>query len=177
MVRFNHVGLTVRDLDTSLAFWSGQLGLRVLGRGLVEWEHLDRIVGLDGTQIEWAEIELPGDCGLLELFAYLQPPAPALPPGGMNRPGMPHICLEVDDIEEVAERLRAHGYPSRSKEVVTIPKGAYTGYKCVYVQDPDGITLELTERPPARAGAEPGDLGTGRVPHPDHHDQEVGDHG
>jgi catechol 2,3-dioxygenase-like lactoylglutathione lyase family enzyme len=50
--RFSHVGLTVRDLDASLAFWRDRLGLRELGRGLVEWEHLDRIVGLDDTQIE-----------------------------------------------------------------------------------------------------------------------------
>ena len=151
VVRFSHVGLTVHDLDTSLAFWSGQLGLRVLGRGLVEWEHLDRIVGLDSTQIEWAEIELPGDGGFLELFAYLQPRGPALPPSGMNRPGMPHICLEVDDIKQVVEKLRAHGYQSRSKEIVTIPRGAYKDCKCIYILDPDGITLELTERPPARA--------------------------
>lgn len=151
VVRFGHVGLTVRDLSASLAFWSGELGLRLLGRGLVEWEHLDRIVGLDGTQIEWAEIELPGG-GLLELFAYLHPPGPALPAGGMNRPGIPHICLEVDDIEEVAGRLRSHGYRCRSQEIVTIPRGAYKDYKCIYFLDPDGITLELTERPPARPG-------------------------
>ena len=150
VVKFSHVGLTVRDLNASLAFWSGELGLRVMGRGLVEWEHLDRIVGLDATQIEWAEIELPGG-GFLELFAYLRPPGAALPPGGMNRPGIPHICLEVDDIEEVVERLHSHGYRSRSKELVTIPRGAYRDYKCIYFLDPDGITLELTERPPPRA--------------------------
>lgn len=144
----SHVGLTVRDLDASLAFWRDQLGLRVLGRGLVEWEHLDTIVGLSGTQIEWAELELPGG-GFLELFAYRRPLADPLPPGGMNRPGMTHICLEVDDLEEVVERLRIGGYQARSSKVVTIPRGAYQDYKCIYFLDPDGVTLELSERPPA----------------------------
>jgi catechol 2,3-dioxygenase-like lactoylglutathione lyase family enzyme len=146
--RLGHVGLTVRDLDASLAFWRDHLCLRELGRGLVEWEHLDRIIGLDGTQIEWAELELPGGL-ILELFAYRQPAGAPLPPGGMNRPGMTHICLEVDHIEQVVERLAAAGYQARSRELVTIPRGEYKDFKCIYVLDPDGVTLELTERPPA----------------------------
>jgi len=152
--RLGHVGLTVRDLDTSLAFWRDHVALRELGRGLVEWEHLDRIVGLDGTEIEWAELELPGGV-ILELFAYRRPPGAPLPPGGMNRPGMTHICLEVDQIERFAERLTAAGYQARSRELVTIPRGAYKGFKCIYFLDPDGITLELSE-PPA-AALPPGD--------------------
>ena len=144
--RLSHVGLTVRDLDTSLGFWRDHVRLRELGRGLVEWEHLDRIVGLEGTQIEWAELELPGGA-VLELFAYWRPRAAPLPPGGMNRPGMAHICLEVDHIEQVVERLTAAGYQARSRELVTIPRGAYKDYKCIYFLDPDGVTLELSQRP------------------------------
>jgi lactoylglutathione lyase len=146
--RLSHVGLTVRDLDASLAFWRDRLGLPELGRGLVEWEHLDRIVGIDDTQIEWAELELPGGA-FLELFAYWRPPGAALPTGGMNRPGTTHICLEVDDIEQVTERLRAGGYQASSRELVTIPRGAYKDFKCIYFLDPDGFTLELSERPSA----------------------------
>jgi catechol 2,3-dioxygenase-like lactoylglutathione lyase family enzyme len=148
--RLSHIGLTVRDLDTSLAFWRDNVGLRELGRGVVEWEHLDRIIGLDGTQIEWAELELPGGGGaFLELFAYWRPPGIPLPPAEMNRPGMTHICLEFDRIEQAVERLRADGYHARSRELVTIPRGAYKDFKCVYFLDPDGFTLELTERPAA----------------------------
>jgi catechol 2,3-dioxygenase-like lactoylglutathione lyase family enzyme len=154
--RLGHIGLTVRDLDASLAFWRDHLCLRELGRGLVEWEHLDRIIGLDGTQIEWAELELGGGV-VLELFAYRRPAGAPLPPGGMNRPGMTHICLEVDHIEQVVERLVAAGYEARSRELVTIPRGEYKDFKCIYVLDPDGVTLELTERPPA--SAPPGDGG------------------
>ncbi len=146
--RLSHVGLTVRDLDDSLAFWRDHLGLRQIGRGIVEWEHLDRIVGLDGTKIEWAELELPGGA-ILEFFAYQSPAAGPLPAGGINRPGMAHICLEVADVEQVTEQLKAAGYRTRSRELVTIPRGAYKGVKCIYFLDPDGVTLELSERPAA----------------------------
>jgi catechol 2,3-dioxygenase-like lactoylglutathione lyase family enzyme len=169
--RLSHVGLTVRDLDASLAFWRDHVCLRELGRGIVEWEHLDRITGLDNTQIEWAELELPGGA-LLELFAYWRPAGTPLSPGGMNRPGMTHICLEVDDIEQVVERLRAGGYQARSKQLVTIPRGAYKDFKCIYFLDPDGVTLELSERPP--------DLGSEssavNAPRTGHLDQEARRH-
>jgi glyoxylase I family protein len=144
--RLSHVGLTVGDLNASLTFWRDHVCLRELGRGIVEWEHLDRITGLHDTQIEWAELELPGGA-LLELFAYRRPTGAPLPPGGINRPGMAHICLEVDHIEQVVQRLLAGGYQARSKELVTIPRGAYKDFKCIYFLDPDGVTLELSEGP------------------------------
>jgi lactoylglutathione lyase len=147
VLRVGHFGLTVRDIDASLAFWRDLLGLPELGRGVVEWEHLDAIVGLSGTRIDWAEVELP-DGALLELFAYLRPAAAALPAGGINRPGMTHICLEVSDIEQLTQRLRAAGYQSRSTALVTIPHGAYRGFKCIYFLDPDGVTVELSQPPP-----------------------------
>jgi lactoylglutathione lyase len=157
--RLGHVGLTVSDLDASLVFWRDHVRLRELGRGVVQWEHLDRIIGLDHTEIEWAELELPGGV-ILELFAYRSPPGAPLPPGGMNRPGMAHICLEVDHIERVVERLEAAGYRARSRELVTIPRGAYKDFKCIYFLDPDGVTLELNERP--WPGVPPGDGGDRR---------------
>ncbi|MGH3276575.1 MAG: VOC family protein [Streptosporangiaceae bacterium] len=150
----NHVGLTVRDIDASLAFWRDQLGFRELGRGVVQWEHLDRIIGLAGTHIEWVELEMPG-VAFLELFAYRHPPNLPLPAGGMNRPGSIHICLEVQEIDDLVARLLAAGYQTRSKEVVTIPCGAYLGYKCVYLLDPDGVTVELSERPRLGTAAQP----------------------
>jgi len=173
--RLSHVGLTVRNLDVSLAFWRDQVCLRELGRGLVEWEHLDRIIGLDGTQIEWAELELPGGA-VLELFAYRRPRAAPLPPGGMNRPGMAHICLEVDHIEQVVERLTAAGYQARSRELVTIPRGAYKDFKCIYFLDPDGVTLELSERPTGRRPARRR-VSAVKAHNTSHFDQEAGHHG
>jgi catechol 2,3-dioxygenase-like lactoylglutathione lyase family enzyme len=174
--RLSHVGLTVGDLDASLAFWRDHVGLRELGRGVVEWEHLDRIIGLDGTQIEWAELELPGGA-ILELFVYWRPRAAPLPPGGMNRPGMAHICLEVDHIEQVVERLTAAGYHARSRELVTIPRGAYKDFKCIYFLDPDGVTLELSERPAGLRLARRRRLSAVKANRTSHIDQEAGHHG
>ena len=43
--RFDHVGITVADLDTATAFFVG-LGLEVEGRTVVEGEFLDTVSGI-----------------------------------------------------------------------------------------------------------------------------------
>ena len=45
---FNHFSAAVSDMDGALGFWRDLLGLELLGRGVVEYDHLDQIVGLAG---------------------------------------------------------------------------------------------------------------------------------
>jgi catechol 2,3-dioxygenase-like lactoylglutathione lyase family enzyme len=143
----DHVGIGVSDMDRALGFWCDALGLTLEGRGTVEWEHLDRLTGADGTVIEWAELRIPGG-STVELQRYHRPAGSPLPPGGDGDAGRSHLSLLVHDIETVLEQLHAAGAPSRSAAPVEIPRGAYAGAKAVYVHDPDGFAVELIERPP-----------------------------
>ncbi|HEV8089870.1 MAG TPA: VOC family protein [Actinomycetota bacterium] len=141
----DHVGVTVSDVDRSLGFWRDLLGLVVTGRGVVEWEHLDRLVALPGTKIEWCELALPGG-GKVELSQYHRPVADAVAPGEENEPGRSHVSLLVDDLTEMLAVLRSNGVRARTDDPVDIPLGAYEGGKAAYVFDPDGVELELIER-------------------------------
>ncbi len=141
----DHVGVTVSDVDRSLGFWRDLLGLGVTGRGVVEWEHLDQLVALPGTKIEWCELALPGG-GKVELAQYHRPVGDAVPPGEENEPGRSHVSLLVDDLTEMLAMLRSNGVRARTDDPVDIPLGAYEGGKAAYVFDPDGVELELIER-------------------------------
>jgi glyoxylase I family protein len=141
----DHVGVTVSEMDRSLGFWRDLLGLEVLGRGTVEWEHLDRLVALEGTRIEWCELALPGG-GKVELSRYHCPVGAPVAPGEENEPGRSHLSLLVDDLAGMLATLRDAGVPARTEEPVEIPVGAYAGGKAAYVFDPDGIELELIQR-------------------------------
>jgi catechol 2,3-dioxygenase-like lactoylglutathione lyase family enzyme len=143
----DHVGVGVSDMDRALRFWRDALGLELAGRGTVEWEHLDRLVGADATVIEWAELRIPGGA-VVELQQYHRPLGEPVPPGGDGDGGRSHLSLLVHDIEALFDRLRAAGAPARSERVVEIPRGAYAGAKAAYVHDPDGFAIELIERPP-----------------------------
>lgn len=145
VVGFNHFSATVTDMDQALTFWRDLLGLALLGQGVVEYEYLDRIVGLTGTRIEWAELALP-EGGLIELFRYLSPPGKPLA-GAVNDPGKTHLCLEVEDLGGLLGRLHAAGVRSTHPEPVEIPRGNWRGFRSVYVFAPDDVVVELVERP------------------------------
>ena len=91
----DHFGATVSDVEASLRFWRDLLGLEVTGRGTVEWEHLDRLVALEDTRIEWVDLAVPGG-GMVELSQYHRPSGKAVVPGDENQPGRSHISLQVD---------------------------------------------------------------------------------
>ena len=141
----DHFGVTVADVERSLAFWRGQLGLQVAGRGIVECEHLDRLVALHDTRIEWVELRIP-DGGTVELSQYHQPVGVPTDPGEENEPGRSHLSLLVDDLGALLAQLRAAGVRARTTEPVDVPVGSYAGGKAAYVFDPDGVEVELIER-------------------------------
>lgn len=145
VISFNHFSATVEDMDRALDFWRDLLGLELLGRGVVEYEYLDHIVGLPGTRIEWAELEIPGG-GVVELFRYQQPPGRPVT-GNVNDPGRTHISLEVEGIEELLSDLRRAGVRSMSPEAIEIPRGDWKGFRAAYVLAPDDVVVELVERP------------------------------
>lgn len=142
----DHFGVTVSDMERSLTFWRDQLGLEEAGRGIVEWEHLDRLVALPDTMIEWVELTIPGG-GTVELSQYHRPIGDAVGPGEENEPGRSHLSLMVDDLAAVFADLRRAGVRARTDDVVDIPRGSYAGGKAVYVFDPDGVEIELIQRP------------------------------
>jgi lactoylglutathione lyase len=156
IVGLNHVSVTVRDMERSLAFWRDGLGLQLTGRGVVEREHLDRIVGLQRSVIEWAELALPN--GMVELFRYTRPAGSEhIRSHRPNDPGSVHVCLEVKGIDALLAALRGRGYESRSPTAVTIPDGDWAGWRDVYVESPDGVIVELSEQPAqATPGVDPG---------------------
>jgi catechol 2,3-dioxygenase-like lactoylglutathione lyase family enzyme len=56
--RMDHVGIVVDDLAAATAFFV-ELGLEPQGQGQVEGEWVNRVVGLEGVQMELAMMETP----------------------------------------------------------------------------------------------------------------------
>ena len=146
--RLDHAGLTVADLDRSLAFYAGALGLAVLGRGSEEDGAIGAITGAPGARAEWADLDA-GDGRVLELLRFEDgPPAPAR----AQAPGTPHVALAVDDLDAAAARACAAGGEPLTAAPVTVDEpGDWHGVRCLYVRDPDGALVELLQRPPTAA--------------------------
>jgi len=81
VLRMDHVGINVDDLDAATAFFVG-IGLEVSEPWITEGEWVDRIVGLDGVRSESVMLSTPGGDCKLELSHFLSPvdDSPSAPP-------------------------------------------------------------------------------------------------
>ena len=69
---FDHVGITVRDLDTVTAFFVG-LGFEAEGRTVLEGEFLDTVIGIPNARTEIVMLRPPGGGTGLELSRFIRP--------------------------------------------------------------------------------------------------------
>ncbi|NQX28461.1 VOC family protein [Microbacteriaceae bacterium VKM Ac-2854] len=138
-ITFENVGIAVRDLEATIAFFS-DLGLSVVGRDTVQGEWTDTAVGLDGNQARIAMLQTPDGHGRIELFEYIHPRAIDTEPTLPNEIGMHRVAFSVDDIDESLAIAARHGcYPLRGvanyRDV----------YKLSYLRGPSGIIVMLAE--------------------------------
>lgn len=140
----DHAGLTVSDIERSLRFWRDALGMRETGRGTVRWPHLDRLTGIERTEIEWVGLEM-ADGTQLELQEYHHPQGHPCGRGAESDPGRGHLGLRVEDLEPVVARLRETGAELRSEDPVLLERGSYAGWRAIYALDHDGNSVELME--------------------------------
>ena len=147
MTALHHTGLTVRDLERSLRFYRDLLGMEVVLEQEKQGGYLAQIVGYESAHVRMAHLAFPGGGHRLELFEYVSP-EPRGQPGEPRDVGITHVCLAVDDVDALFERLRTAGADFYSIPIA-VDTGANAGGYGVYVRDPDGITLELFQ-PPAR---------------------------
>jgi catechol 2,3-dioxygenase-like lactoylglutathione lyase family enzyme len=139
--RFDHVGITVADLDTVTAFFVG-LGLEVEGRMFVEGEFLDTVIGIPDSRTEIVMLRPPGGGTMLELGRFIRPGHQPGSPGAMaNELGLRNISFEVEDLKGTVDRLAAEGYG------LVGGIGEYQNtWLMAYVRGPEGLIVSLAER-------------------------------
>ncbi|KQR80115.1 glyoxalase [Arthrobacter sp. Leaf337] len=139
--RFDHVGITVADLDAVTAFFVG-LGLEVEGRTFVEGEFLDTVCGIPDSRTEIVMLRPPGGGAGLELASFVRPAhEPGSPAAMANELGLRNVSFEVDDLQSAVDGLAADGY----RLVGGI--GQYeNSWRMAYVRGPEGIIVSLAER-------------------------------
>jgi catechol 2,3-dioxygenase-like lactoylglutathione lyase family enzyme len=143
MQRFDHVGITVGDLEAVVAFFEG-LGLEVVGRQFVEGEFIDTVCGIPGSKTEVVGLNLPGGNGetWLEVARFITPDhVPGLTDPPANQLGIRNVCYQVEDIEAAVEAAAALGYG------LVGGIGEYEGiWKQAYIRGPEGIVASVTQR-------------------------------
>ncbi len=139
----HHVGLTVSDIEQSIEFYEGLLGMKMIGRRpRVAADYVAKQTGFEGVELSVASFRVSDHSRQsMEVVQYLNYAAPANDLS-TNRPGSSHLCLLVDDLQACYDDLRQQGVRFKS-EPITITAGPNKGGLVVYFHDPDGYTLEL----------------------------------
>ncbi|MFV0451028.1 MAG: VOC family protein [Propioniciclava sp.] len=149
--QFNHVGITVTDLDRSLDFYCGTLGLPRPPEGHIfpiEGEWLGYVVGADNPRIRVAFVPL--DHGILELLEY-ERPAEGKKSASLDNwdTGAMHLALNIVDLPGFYDKHRDDvDFLSAPQTVVG---GPWAGGLVLYLRDPDGIPVELVDTPAQEA--------------------------
>ena len=137
---FDHVGVTVADLDAATAFFVG-LGLEVEGRTFVEGEFIDTVCGIPDSRTEIVMLRPPGGGTALELSTFVRPEMQHGSPDTITEVGLRNVCFVVEDLRGVVDALAADGYG------LVGGIGEWEGtWLMAYVRGPEGIVVSLTER-------------------------------
>jgi glyoxylase I family protein len=132
LLGFEHVGMTSSDLDRTIDFYCGKLGLTLALRKKNErgeMAFLDTGSGMLEIACPAAQIGLARD----------------VPP---HEAGVRHLTFAFDQIDPLVAQLQAAGV-----EIVEHPRPAFFTEmlsRVAFVRDPDGIIIELVERAPHR---------------------------
>ena len=139
--RFDHVGITVADLDNATAFFVG-LGLEVEGRMFLEGEFVDTVIGIPGSRSEIVMLRPPDGGAGVELSSFVRPDhVPGSPAPMSTELGLRNVAFEVDDLQAAMDRLAADGYG------LVGGIGQYERiWRMAYVRGPEGIIVALAER-------------------------------
>jgi glyoxylase I family protein len=138
-----HIGICVRDMDKSLAFYRDVLGMKVLGDRATDPTEGGRPYNYKHRRNtrRWVSLSYrEGATPTLTLTSH-----PGEEPDGqpilLDQIGISHISFGVDNVKALAEELMAKGVELAGPiESFTNSRGEI---RSIYVRDPDGILVQF----------------------------------
>src|SRR6266849_6166455 len=144
IIAADHTGITVANLERSLAFWRDVLGFELSHRAHHTGDLASEVTGVPGADISIAVLK--GHGHKIELLEYL---APVDRKHVDLRPcdvGSVHVAFTVDNLDAVLSAMAASGWGAAGKPQ-TLRSGPNVGKRVIYVRDPDGTTIEFMQPP------------------------------
>src|SRR5437764_15494090 len=145
IIAADHTGITVSNLERSLAFWRDALGFEFSHSAHQTGERPEQITGVKGAELKLAVVKTPTGhkIELLEYFAPSDRKHVHLRPCDV---GHVHVALIVDDLDAILRRIADSGWKAAG-EPQGLTHAPNAGKHVVYVTDPDGTTIELMQMP------------------------------
>lgn len=140
MAELFHVGLTVKNLERSLAFYRDVAGMKEH-----EWRMMnvtskafDTLTNNSGAELKVAH--LTAGPFMLQLIEYVAAGGTTLDLHH-NNVGSPHMCFYVPDVEAKYRELQQRGDVTITSGLVQIAPNM----RSFYTEDPDGVPVEFLQ--------------------------------
>lgn len=138
-----HIGICVRDMDKSLAFYRDILGMKVLGDRMTDPTEGGRLHNYKRERQARRWVSLSYGEGSTPTLTLTSHPgdAPDEQPIKLDEVGISHLSFGVQDVKALSEELIAKGVQLAGPvESFTNDKGEI---RSIYVHDPDGILVQF----------------------------------
>ena len=140
----DHFSFSVSNIEATLDFFQGALGLDVSPIEDVVSENVRKIVGFPGAHLRISMVSIPGG-NRIELIQYVMPQGAPVDSSTCN-PGAAHIALQVDDVEKMYKDLSGRGIKFINPPEWGPGPGGIGHWGVSYLKGPDGITVEIMEK-------------------------------
>jgi catechol 2,3-dioxygenase-like lactoylglutathione lyase family enzyme len=145
------VGLTVSDMERSVAFYTRVLDFERVSDVQVAGDGIERLTGVAGARVRILRLRLGSET--LELSEFVAPRGRPAPAGSRSDDRwFQHVAIVVRDMDAAYRRLRAAGVERVSPGPQRLPdwNPDAGGIEAFYFADPDGHPLELIRFPPGK---------------------------
>ncbi len=142
-----HIGLTVSNLDVSIAFYRDILGLNYIGEMMMGGEETAHLFQKEGCQARVAYLKGTKEqqAPSIELIQFLGQPIEHHQ-GNLFQTSISEVCFYTDDIDQSYTQLKNAGVEFLSEpQTFDSIKYGFGKSRAVYFRDPDGIILELIQ--------------------------------
>ena len=145
--RIYHVGLTVSDLERSIAFYRDILGLEFQGEILMEGEETDKMFGKENCKARVAYLN--GSKALeappVELIQFVDSKIHK-EQSDLFTTSISEVCFYTDDIDSVYKTLIENHVECLSEpQYFDFRADGFGESRAFYFRDPDGIILEMMQ--------------------------------
>jgi catechol 2,3-dioxygenase-like lactoylglutathione lyase family enzyme len=140
----HHAGIVVSDLDRSIDFYTGVLGLELLTEPTppASGPRIERTQNLPGARLH-ASVLLRAGGSAVELHEFEAPEwtGPAVPAHAL---GAQHVAFQCSDLVAEKAAIEARGGVFLT-DVHAVESGPFGGLRTAFLLDPDGIRIEFVE--------------------------------
>ncbi len=137
-----HVGISVRDLEKSVQFYTEVLGMEKGIQVSHQGEKISRVVAVENTEVDVCYVT--NGKHRLELIEYKNKAKAKLnyTYKSQDDPGLVHIAFIVDDVDQIYQKIKDLGYDFNSPPMVTRENGP----KIAFFRGPDNVIIELYQK-------------------------------